>query len=216
MAGSLRLLTLLISSQGPWLLLVISWILRLKNALLVVLTAFLKVFQSSSFLDALYFSRDWLHSLFHHFLECFIMLTHLAFFFHTCLTLDAKKLTISSISLELIKLEVLRFLMMFITSLTKVVSSSLFFDIKSLDKYTLSSTIGINTDRGAWYNERHHSGWIELLLSSVDPLWRNMRSMTELDSPTMLEYLVGTGLAGTDNFKLKESVIMIRSLLIDE
>jgi len=65
------------------------------------------------------------------------------------LTLDAKKLTISSISLELIKLEVLRFLMMFITSLTKVVSSSLFFDIKSLDKYTLSSTIGINTDRGA-------------------------------------------------------------------
>jgi len=77
------------------------------------------------------------------------MLTHLAFFFHAHLTLDAKKLTISSISPELIKLEVLRFLMMFITSLTKVVSSLLFFDIKSLDKYTLSSTIGINTDRGA-------------------------------------------------------------------
>jgi len=32
----------------------------------------------------------------------------------------------------------------------------------------------------------------------------------------MLEYLVGTGLAGTDNFKLKESAIMIRSSLIDE
>jgi len=43
-----------------------------------------------------------------------------------------------------------------------------------------------------------------------------MRSMTKFDSPTISEYLVGTGLAGTDNTKLKESAIMIRSSLMDE
>ena len=43
-AGSLRLLTQLMSSQGPCFLLAISWILRLKKDLFVFLTVFWKAF----------------------------------------------------------------------------------------------------------------------------------------------------------------------------
>jgi len=54
------------------------------------------------------------------------------------------------------------------------------------------------------------------LSSSDEPHRRNMRSMTEFESFTLSEYLVGTWLMGIDKFKLKESVIIRRSLLIDE
>jgi len=40
--------------------------------------------------------------------------------------------------------------------------------------------------------------------------------MTELDSPTVSEYLVRTWLVGIDKSKLKESAIIIRSSLIEE
>ena len=53
MAGNLYSLTQLMSSQGPYFLLVISWILRSKKNCLVALTIFLKIFQSSRFLDVL-------------------------------------------------------------------------------------------------------------------------------------------------------------------
>jgi len=43
-----------------------------------------------------------------------------------------------------------------------------------------------------------------------------MRSITELDSPAILEYLVGQGLVGVDNTRLKESAIIIKSSLIEE
>ena len=43
-----------------------------------------------------------------------------------------------------------------------------------------------------------------------------MRSMTELDSPAVSEYLVGQGLVGVDRARLKESAIIIKSLLIEE
>ena len=61
MAGSLHLLTQLISSQGPCFLLAISWILRSKKDRFVFLTVFWKVFQSSIFFKALYFARSLLH-----------------------------------------------------------------------------------------------------------------------------------------------------------
>jgi len=38
----------------------------------------------------------------------------------------------------------------------------------------------------------------------------------ELDSPTISEYLVGQGLVGVDNARLKESAIIIKSSLIEE
>ena len=38
----------------------------------------------------------------------------------------------------------------------------------------------------------------------------------ELDSPAISEYLVGQGLVGVDNTRLKESAIIIKSSLIEE
>ena len=40
--------------------------------------------------------------------------------------------------------------------------------------------------------------------------------MTELDTSSVSEYLVGQGLVGDDRVKLKESAIIKRSLLIEE
>ena len=53
MAGNLYLLTQLISSQGPYFLLVISWILLLKKACFMDLTVLLNVFQFSKLLVVL-------------------------------------------------------------------------------------------------------------------------------------------------------------------
>ena len=52
-AGNLHLLTQFMSFQGPHLLLVISWILRLKKDCLVFLTIFLNTFQFSRLLNIL-------------------------------------------------------------------------------------------------------------------------------------------------------------------
>ena len=52
-AGNFYLLTQFMSSQGPCYLFKISWILRLKKDYLVVLTVFLKIFQSLRLLDVL-------------------------------------------------------------------------------------------------------------------------------------------------------------------
>ena len=90
-ASNFCLLIQFMSSQGPRLLLVTSWILILKNNLLVDLTTFLNDFQSSRFLDSLYLLRDQLQSSFHYFLKYFIMLTFLAFVFQAWLILDASK-----------------------------------------------------------------------------------------------------------------------------
>jgi len=43
-----------------------------------------------------------------------------------------------------------------------------------------------------------------------------MRSITELDSPTISEYLVGQRLVGVDSARLKESAIITKSSLIKE
>ena len=54
------------------------------------------------------------------------------------------------------------------------------------------------------------------MLSSVEPLCRNIRSMTKFDLPMVSEYLVGTWSVGIDKSKLKEFVIIMRSSLIKE
>ena len=44
--------------------------------------------------------------------------------------------------------------------------------------------------REAWSEKICQLGWREWLLSSVEPLHRNIRSMTEFDLLTISEYLV--------------------------
>ena len=187
-----------------------------KKVCLVDLTSFLKDFQSSKLLVILYLFKAWLHSLFHHCLKYFVILIHLAFFSHVQSILDLNKLTrFSSLTLS-VRFEVLRFLIITEASLTKATSSLLPFGIESLNKVMNSSVIGIVIVRGAWSDNKYQSEWIEWLLSSVDPLHKNIRSTTELDSLLVLEYLVDIGLIRINKSKLKELAMIIRSSLIEK
>ena len=76
--------------------------------------------------------------------------------------------------------------------------------------------MGIDIVRGVWFKESHQSGCMEWLLSSVKPLCKNIRSMTECELPAVSKYLVGMQWVGIDRSKLKESAIIIRSSLIAE
>ena len=172
-------------------------------------------FQSLRFLDTLYLLRDWLQYSFHYFLECFIMLTFLAFVFQAWLILDASELTTCSKDSWSDRVKISRDLKISTTSLTKISSSSLFFGKESLDNWTNSFSMEIVIVRGIWSEVRQQSGWIEWLLSSLNPLYRNIRLMTKFDSPTVSEYLVGTGLVGNNKSKLNKSAIIKRSPLID-
>ena len=201
------------SFQEPWLLLAISWTLMSKKVLLVVLTNFLKDFQSLRLLDILYLFNVWLHSLFHHCLEYFIILVYLTFFFYAYSILDLNRLTRFSNLTLFVRLEISRFLMTAVASLTKVAFSSLFFGIESLNEVMYSLAIGIVTVREVWSDDKCQLGWI---LSLVDLLQRNIRSITKLASLSVLEYLVGVGLVRVNKFKLKESATVIRSSLIKE
>ena len=63
--GNFFLLTQFMSSHGPCLLFMISWILLLKKDYFVALTLFLKSFQFSLLLDDWYVFKALLYSLFH-------------------------------------------------------------------------------------------------------------------------------------------------------
>jgi len=107
--GSLRLLTQFINSHGLWLLLATSQILVSKNVLLVSFTTLLNFFQLSRLLDALYSLMARLHSLFHYFLECLVILNRFAFLFHAWLISELRLLTIFSRHSLLLMLRVSRF-----------------------------------------------------------------------------------------------------------
>ena len=64
------------------------------------------------------------------------------------------------------------------------------------------SMMGMTMDKGAWLDVRCHSGWMECWLILLDPYLRNIRSMVELASPIVSEYLVGQGLVGVKRAKL--------------
>ena len=103
-----------------------------------------------------------------------------------------------------------------ITSLINSVSCLLLGLIASLDVWIISLKIGMLIKRGAWSEDRQESGRMEWLSSSADPYQRNIRLITELDSPTVFENLVGPGLVGEDRARSKDFAIMIKSLLIEE
>ena len=54
------------------------------------------------------------------------------------------------------------------------------------------------------------------LLSSFNPLHRNIRLITESDSSAISEYLVGTELVGSERSKLNKSAMIKRLSLIDK
>ena len=190
-AGNLCLLTQFMSSQGPCFLLVISWILMLKNDYLVVLTLLLNIFQFSRLHVVLYLLNTILHSSFHQLLDHLIILTCFEFALHTFLILEASMLVTNLSLLILDKSSTLMFLIAYEMSLIKLSSSLLFFAMENFDVTMFSSVMEIITVRGVWSEESCQSWWIEWLLSSIIPLCKNMRLMTEFTSPVMSKYLVG-------------------------
>ena len=214
-AGSFLFLTQFINSHGPQLLFVILWILSLKNVCLAFLTASLKDFQFLQLLSDLYVLRVLLQDSDHHCLECLEYLDFLAFLTHICSTIMLSWLTICSSLLMLSILDVSKLLKLEITSLMKSVSCSLFRDIASLDVWMVSSKIGMSIMRGARSEERCHSGKMKWLSSSSEPCQRNIRSITEFDSPAVSENLVRPGLVRDERESSKESAIIIRLSLIE-
>ena len=199
MAGSFPLLIQLVSSQEPQLLFATSWILSLKKDRLAFLTEFL--------------SRDLLQSSNYHCLECLEILDLFAFFVQARSMIDLSRLTAHSISSVSTMLDVFKCLKFEIMSWMKAVSCSLFGAKVSFNVCIIFSVIGILMIRGVWSEDNGRMVWWSSL---EDLLQRNMRSMTEFDSPAMSEYLVRPGLVGEERARSKESAMIIRSSLVEE
>ena len=103
-----------------------------------------------------------------------------------------------------------------ITSLINSVSCSLLGAMVSFDVWIISSKIRMSIERGTWSKDSRELGRMECLSSSAEPYQRNIKSITELDSPAVSENLVGPGLVGDDRARSKESAIIIKSSLIEE
>jgi len=84
------------------------------------------------------------------------------------------------------------------------------------NEWMTSLKIGMLIERGAWSEDNCDLERMEWLFSSADPCLRNIKSITELDSPAVSENLVGLGLVGDDNVRSNESAIIIRLSLMEE
>ena len=202
-ASNSFLLIYFISSHSPCLLLTISWILLSKKDYFMALTLFLKPFQFSWLLEDQYVFKALLHSSFHQLLDCFVILIHFEFAFQAQSILEARDIVVFSSLKELTKSSALMFLIARMTSSMNLDFSSLFFMMENLNKSMFSLAIPIVTVSGAWSEKSRESGRMEWLLSSLEPLQRNIRSMVELEPLSEPEYLVGTLLVGYKSSKLK-------------
>ena len=215
-AGRFLFLTQFISSQGPRLLFAISWILLSKKECLASLTVDLKDFQLSRLLDSLYLFRARLHKFDHYCLECLDIFDLFVFLDHICLMIDPSRLTIWFRHSTLSMFEVSSKLRFEMTSLMNSFSCLLPGVIMSFDDWMTSSQMGISIVRGAWSEDRWDLGRMVWWSNSMEPHQRNIRSMTEFDSPVVSENLVGPGLVGDNSVRSNESAIIIRLSLIEE
>ena len=113
------------------------------------LTLFLKSFQFSRLLEALYLFKAQLHSLFHQILDRFMILTCFEFAFHTQSILEVREVVASSNLLKSDKLEILILLMVREISLINLDSSLPFFTMEYLNETIFSSAISIKTVNSA-------------------------------------------------------------------
>ena len=157
-----------------------------------------------------------LHELVHHCFECFDTFDLLACFVHAWLIIGPNWLTMVLSLSTLLIFEVSRRVKFAKASLKNSFSWSLPGVITSLVSGMISSQIGMSTVNGAWLEDSHKSGWMECQSNSLELHLRNIKSMTELDSLTVSENLVGLGLMGDNSAKSSESAIIIRSSLIEE
>ena len=192
MAGSFCLLIQLMSSQEPLLLLEISWIFWSKKDYLVLLTVLLHCFQSLICLVDLYFSRSHLQFSFHQLLKCLVILMIFEFSSHILSIEWARVKTMFSRDLTSDRLLVLIEMIVLMSLLMKVFSSSLSLIIIHFLVWICSLTIGMVIVRKVWSEMRHHSSWIEWLLSFSKLNYRNIKLRTKFESWLLSEYLVRT------------------------
>ena len=117
---------------------------------------------------------------------------------------------------ELSIFDVSRDLKLEIMSLMNTNSWSLLKGMVNFNKWMTFSKIGMLIERGTWLEDSRDPERMVWLFSSADPCLRNIKSIMELDSPAVLENLVGLGLVGNDNARSNESTIIIRLLLLEE
>jgi len=135
-------------------LLAISWILRLKKECLVDLTIFFNYFQSSIYLDNLYFSRSLLQFTSHQLFECLVILMIFEFFSYMISKDQAKEQTVLSREMASNRLLVLISLMAFITLLTKIFSFLLLLIIVHFLVWMYSLMIGMVIVSEVWSNAK--------------------------------------------------------------
>ena len=140
----------------------------------------------------------------------------LSVFVHDCLTIDPSRLINHSSFSELSIFDVSRDLKLEIMSLMNANSRLLLGGMVKFNGWTTSSKIGMLIERGAWSEDNRDPERMEWSFSSADPCLRNIKSITELDSPAVSENLVGPGLVGDDNVRSNKSAIIIRSSLMEE
>ena len=151
-AESFLILIQFISSQGSFFLFKISCILASKNSYLVFLTAFLKFFQSSKYLDSLYISKYLWQFSFHHTFECLVILASFECLHQLTFILFVKSCIICSRSFLLLMWLVLSLLINLMTSAIKLTSSLLFLMIVHFLVWMFSSKIETFTIKGVWSN----------------------------------------------------------------
>jgi len=170
------------SSQGPLFFPAISWILVSRNLCLVFLVVLLKFLQSSTHFEAWYLSSTLLHSLFHYYLESFVILMIFEFLNQISSILSVNLCMICSRTSLLVMWSVFSPLIVIISSTMDFFSSLPFLTIVCFLVWINSSSIVILTVSGAWLDKSLHSGWIVWLLSSDKFSQRNMRSIVKFES----------------------------------
>ena len=172
------------------------------------MTALLKTLQSLTCFETLYFSSSLWYSLFHHNLECFVILTIFKYLYQIFSISSVNSCTIYS---RFSLLEMCSVFSSLIDSMNPArkffSSSSLFLTIVCFLVWICSSIIAISIVSRVWSDNNLHSGWIVWLLNSDEIGWRNIRSMTEFELFWLSEYLVGTWLVGLNKIRSKESTM---------
>ena len=210
---SLHFLTQFISSHGPHFLFAISSIFSSKNEHLDFLTILLKSFQFSRLQDCWYFCSVCRQSLFHHALECLVILTVFEYLNQISSILVAKCWTTSSKDSVSWIGDVFKFLINQVKSSINCFSSSLSLTKECYLVGMFLLSMWMSTVIGAWSDVSLQSGWIWWQLNSVDEDWVKTRSKTEFECWSLFKNLVGKFSVRLNRAREKESAISNNMLL---
>ena len=168
-AGNLCFLIQFMRSHSLLLVNVISWILLSKKLFLAIFIIFLYLTQLFLCLEIQYTAKSLSHSLFHHTLDCLVILTIFKNLYQWSSTMMVNSWAIYSSVLQLVILVISIEPNIFLSLLIKSFSLSLFLTIDCLFSWINSFFMMIVIDREAWSDGLDKSGricdyWISLIL----------------------------------------------------